>query len=176
MNERYKKISEFSILLALAVALPYLFHLTIPQSGKVLLPMHLPVQLAGFLISPLAGLILGIISPPFNFLISGMPPFPLFLTMMFELAAMGFFCGLFGKIMNPLWALLIAILLSKIFLALGWLIILSIGIEIPFSKNAIMAASFTPIITGFPGIALQILIVPSLVLILRRKKHSNSHQ
>ncbi|MCD6532351.1 hypothetical protein J7K99_07905, partial [bacterium] len=85
----------------------------------------------------------------------------------FELAAMGFICGIFGKKMNPLWALLIAIVVSKLFLALGWWLLTVIGVKIPIYKSAILIASFMAISTGFPGIALQILLVPSLVLILR---------
>ncbi|RKZ28205.1 ECF transporter S component, partial [bacterium] len=97
MRDRYRKISYFAVLLALSFVMPYLIHLTIPAGGKTFLPMHIPVQLAGFLIGPFAGFLLGIVAPPFNFIISGMPPFPLFIAMMLELGAMGFFAGLFHR-------------------------------------------------------------------------------
>ena len=168
MNEqKFKNLAYFAVLLALAVVLPYAVHIAVAQGGKVLLPMHIPVQLAGFLISPLAGLLIGLIAPPLNFLLGGMPPFPVFIPMMFELGAMGFLCGLLGKKMNPLWALLIAIFISKFFLAFGWWFLTVVGVKIPIYKSAILGASFMAVVTGFPGIALQILIVPSLVLILR---------
>jgi len=167
MTSKYRNLSYFAVLLALSVVLPYIVHIAVPQGGKVLLPMHIPVQLAGFLISPLAGFLMGIMAPALNFLISGMPPFPLVVPMTFELAAMGFICGIFGKKINPLWALLTAIVVSKLFLALGWWLLTVIGVKIPIYRSAILIASFMAISTGFPGIALQILLVPSLVLILR---------
>ncbi len=176
-NKQFKNLAYFGVLMALAVVLPYLVHITMAQGGKVLLPMHIPVQLAGFLISPLAGLLMGLVAPTINFLLSGMPPFPFLIPMTFELAAMGAICGFLGKKMNPLWALLIAIVVSKFFLALGWWFLTVVGVKIPIYKSAILGASFMAMVTGFPGIALQILVIPSLVLILRgvgRKKSPSS--
>jgi len=158
------------VLLALSVALPYLFHIVVPQGGRIFLPMHFPVQLAGFLISPIAGLLLGTFAPIFNFLISGMPPFPLFVTMMFELSIMGLICGLLGKRFNPLWALIIAILASKFSLALGWWIIFVLGIKTPITNEAIIGVSLGTLISGFPGIAIQILVIPSLTLIIGKTR------
>ncbi len=175
MRHHYENISYFAVFLALSIALPYLMHIAVPMGGKTFLPMHIPIQLAGFIIGPIAALLLGVIAPPFNFLISGMPPFPLFIAMMLELAAMGFFAGFFFKILKiPLIiSLAIAILLSKIFLIFGWWIVFLIGAPVPVSSKGAIALSIGAIVQGIPGIVAQFIIIPATIAAIHsiRRKH-----
>ncbi|RKY70366.1 MAG: ECF transporter S component, partial [Candidatus Latescibacterota bacterium] len=43
-------------------------------AGKVFLPMHFPVIVAGLLFGPFSGLLVGLFSPVLSFLLTGMPP------------------------------------------------------------------------------------------------------
>ena len=55
--------------LALAVLLPVGFHM-LGVAGRIFLPMHIPVLLAGFLVGPYCGLIVGLIAPGLSFLLT----------------------------------------------------------------------------------------------------------
>ncbi len=134
------------------------------------MPMHIPVQLAGFLLSPLWGMLLGLVAPPFNFVVSGMPPFPLFLAMMLELGAMGFFAGLFSRRLPCAVALAAAVVISKVFLALGFWLVALMGA--PFAAKSCWVAAFGAIVVGAPGIAAQLIIVPIVVAAVRKGKTS----
>lgn len=79
-------------LLALAVVLPSLAHLTgLPV--RTLLPMHWPVILAGLVYGWRGGMMVGALSPVVSFAFSGMPFPPMILPMSVELAAYGAVTG-----------------------------------------------------------------------------------
>ena len=59
------------------------------EIGKVLLPMHLGVFIAGIYLGASYGAIIGFITPLINS-IFGLPMFPTYLIMAIELAAYGF--------------------------------------------------------------------------------------
>ena len=94
-----KKIVLGGLLLALGLVLPFLTG-QIPKIGQMLLPMHLPVLIAGFVLGSPWGLAIGLLTPVLRSLLFGMPPmFPSAVVMGFELAAYGFFSGLFHKLL-----------------------------------------------------------------------------
>ena len=79
--------------IALGMILPY-FTGQIPTIGRMLLPMHIPVLLCGFLVGGPYGLAVGLILPLFRSYLLGMPPlFPTAVAMTFELGAYGFLTG-----------------------------------------------------------------------------------
>lgn len=83
-----------ALLLTLGLVLPFLTG-QIPQFGSMLLPMHLPVLLCGFVCSWPWGLAVGAVTPLLRSLLFAMPPmFPTALAMAFELAAYGCCTGL----------------------------------------------------------------------------------
>ena len=63
--------------------------------GRVFLPMHIPVLLAGFLAGPLAGFIVGLLAPGLSTLLTGMPPAVITPVMTLELPLYGLTAGLF---------------------------------------------------------------------------------
>ncbi|NLF21012.1 MAG: ECF transporter S component [Clostridiaceae bacterium] len=86
---RLRQLTLTAICIALGVVLPVLFH-SIPRSGQIFLPMHLPVLLAGLLAGPGWGMVAGILTPLISTWITGMPPIgPILFAMLFELAAYG---------------------------------------------------------------------------------------
>ena len=64
------------------------------------LPMHLPVMIAGILLAPCCGGLIGLIVPLVSSILTGMPPVPKLYFMLVELAAYGIFTGIFIRKMN----------------------------------------------------------------------------
>ncbi len=172
-----KKIVLAALFLALAYTLPFLTG-QIPQIGKMLCPMHFPVLLCGFMCGPLWGLMVGFISPLLRSLTLGVPVFyPSALCMAFELAAYGACAALIFKLLpkNKL-SVYIALLAAMIFGRIVWggAMFLCMGIAgTDFGIKAFLAGA---LLNALPGIVLQILIIPPLVMALcgmKRKAYEN---
>jgi hypothetical protein len=82
-----------ALLLALGVVLPIVFH-AIPLGGRVFLPMHLPTFVAGLMLGPVAGLVVGAGSPVLSALLTGRPTVFYMIPMVLELATYGLVSGL----------------------------------------------------------------------------------
>ena len=106
----YKWITS-GVCLALCMVLPFLTG-QIPQIGKALSPMHIPVLICGLVCGWPYGLVVGLIAPILRSLTFGMPPlFPTASAMAFELAAYGVFSGLLWKCLpKKVWALYAALI------------------------------------------------------------------
>lgn len=74
--------------LALCLYLPFLTG-QIPQIGRALSPMHIPVLLAGFLCGPWWAMVVGLVAPMLRHSLFLMPPLVTAIAMSFELAAYG---------------------------------------------------------------------------------------
>lgn len=172
-HDRILKITISALFLALAFILPF-FTGQIPQIGSMLLPMHIPVILCGFICGWPYGLLIGLLAPLSRSLLLGMPPFfPTALCMAFELMAYGAFSGYFYKRLpkNKLdiyLTLLIAMVLGRIVWGLAMFLCMSI------TNNTFTLAAFYAgaIGSAIPGIILQIVIIPILVMIIRQTKVS----
>ncbi len=89
-----RKITYGGLLLAIGIVLPQVFHLTGgPASGATFLPMHIPVLIAGLLLGPAYGLIVGVVTPFLSFLITGMPVVARLPFMVVELTVYGLVAG-----------------------------------------------------------------------------------
>ena len=98
-NRNLQNLVLSALFLALAFVLPF-FTGQIPAIGKMLLPMHVPVLLCGFVCGFPWGLLVGLIAPLLRSAILGMPVFfPTALCMAAELCAYGAFAALFHKIL-----------------------------------------------------------------------------
>ena len=82
-----------AMFIAIGVVLPQAFHM-IPNAGSVVLPMHIPVLIAGFAVGPLLGAICGFFTPLLSHLIFGMPPAMVLPSMLCELTVYGLMTGL----------------------------------------------------------------------------------
>ena len=71
--------------LALCLYLPFLTG-QIPQIGRALSPMHIPVLLAGFLCGPWWAMVVGLVAPMLRHSLFLMPPLVTAIAMSFELA------------------------------------------------------------------------------------------
>lgn len=169
-----KKTSTYKLVLsglfiALGLILPFLTA-QIPSIGNMLLPMHIPVLLCGFVCGGPAGTLVGFILPLFRSLLFGMPlMYPTALAMAFELAAYGFAAGLLYKLLPKKIPFIYAnLILSMIIGRIIWggvsLILYSLS-GLVFTWKIFMAAAF---VNAIPGIILQIVIIPLFVLALRK--------
>ena len=87
------KLALAGLFIALGLVLPF-FTGQIPSLGSKLLPMHIPVLLAGFVCGWPYGLAIGFIVPLLRSVLFGMPPmYPTAVAMAFELAVYGFATG-----------------------------------------------------------------------------------
>lgn len=98
-----KKSLVTAITVTVAVALPWLCHLLGGALGwgaglgEMLLPMHLPVMLAGIFGGPAVGLLCGVASPLISAALTGMPLPAVLPFMMVELAVYGLTAGLLRR-------------------------------------------------------------------------------
>lgn len=98
-NPRTSLITGTALLLALGVALPIVFH-AFPLGGRIFLPMHLPAFIAGLVLGPASGFVVGACSPVLSTLIMGRPPVFLMVPMIFEIATYGLVAGLVRRRMR----------------------------------------------------------------------------
>ncbi len=161
-----KNLVIAGLLTAIGVAMPSLFH-TIHLAGNIFLPMHIPVLLCGFLCGPLLGGICGFIVPFICGMITGMPPlFPVATYMAFELLGYGVLTGILGKKMNTYIALIISMLGGRAILGVAQAICLGIAGK-TFAFKAFLTGAF---VTAWPGILIQIILVPVLIMALKKAK------
>lgn len=163
--------AKSALFLALAVLLPVAVHGLGDNLGRVLLPMHIPVLLAGFLVGPAAGLLVGMIAPGLSHLISGtgMPPVDRIAPMAMELAMYGFVAGLaYARLrINIYISLILAMVLGRVMFGVGQLVR---GLMAGLSFGDAEFWSWGAMAAGLPGIMLQLVLVPILVAGVRRKR------
>ncbi len=158
-----------ALFLALGLMLPFLTA-QIPEIGSMLLPMHIPVLLCGFVLGWKWGLAVGFITPLFRTLLFSMPPLLTALPMAFELAAYGILTGLLyhlfrRKPVSVYLALILAMLGGRLVWGAARFVMFFFGTE--FSLPLFIAGAFTH---ALPGMILQLVLIPPLVLALRRLK------
>ena len=162
-----KQIAYTALFLALAIVMPIVFH-QFGLAGRIFLPMHIPVLICGFAIGPLAGVITGLLAPFLSHLLTGMPPSYAVPLMSMELPMYGLVAGIVYQRLklNIFIALIISMIVGRLMFALG-LIILGRFIELPYGPLEFLAAGGA-IVTGLPGILVQIVIIPPIVAALKR--------
>ena len=165
------KMSLAALFLALAYVMPFLTG-QIPEIGSMLCPMHLPVLLCGFLCGWPWGLAVGLIAPIFRSLTLGMPPlFPTAVCMAFELAAYGAVAGFMHKILpKKKFYIYCSLITSMVLGRLIWGAMMYICTGIRGGSFTLSAFLSGAIINAVPGIIVQIILVPLLVMVLDNPK------
>ncbi|MGN1096012.1 MAG: ECF transporter S component [Eubacteriales bacterium] len=171
-----KKLVYSAMFLAIALVLPFLTG-GIPQIGKALCPMHLPVLLCGFICGAQYGAVVGFTAPLLRSAIFHMPPLFTAIPMAFELMAYGLLAGLVyrllpKKIPYVYLTLFISMVGGRLIWGLASFILAGIrGTE--FSLAAFWAGA---IANAIPGIIVQIVLIPIIFLALRRAKLTLNEQ
>ena len=167
MNNRsinIRRMTFVAFFLALGVLLPFITG-QIPTIGSMLLPMHIPVLLCGYVCGWQYGLLVGFILPLFRSIFFCMPPlFPTASAMAAELAVYGFCTGMFGKKLGKGWgSLYISLIGAMLCGRAAW------GIA-AWGLNRIAGGTFTwkvffvqAFLNAVPGIILQLLLIPAIV-------------
>ena len=172
MSSKHKNLRQLilaAMFLTLALALPFLTG-QIPQVGSALCPMHIPVLLCGFFCGPWYALAVGLVAPLLRFALFGMPPLmPTGIAMCFELATYGFVSGLLykllpGKKVFTYVTLIAAMLAGRIIWGIARVILAGLA-QSEFAWTAFLSGAF---VNAVPGIILHILLIPVLVIALKR--------
>ena len=163
-----------ALMLAMAYVLPFMTG-QIPEVGSMLCPMHIPVLLCGFICGWPWGLAVGFTAPLLRSLTLGIPPlFPSAVCMAFELAVYGAIAGLMHRLLPKkrgyiYLSLLVAMLAGRIVWGIAMLVCLGITGG-TFTFSAFIAGAIT---NAVPGIILQIILIPLLIMLIERKKLVN---
>lgn len=157
--------------IALGVVLPFITANN-QQLGNIFSLMHIPVMLCGFVCSGYYGAAVGFVTPLLRSLIVGMPPmFPKASAMAFELMVYGMLCGILYKIfpkkniyIYP--ALIISMLAGRVVSGVVQYVFAGLSGS-SFDVITVIESLF---VTALPGIICHIIIVPPIVMILKKIK------
>ena len=162
-------LANAGMLFALGLVLPFLTG-QIPEIGNLLLPMHIPVLLCGFVCGCKYGFAVGFLLPVIRSLIFGMPVlYPSALNMAFELAAYGFFTGfiylIFRKknLISVYITLISAMLIGRGVKGIAAAIIYGVA-DKAYSFSMFIGGAF---IEAVPGIILQLILIPAIMVALK---------
>ena len=180
MSSKKKNLIDMALaamFLALALVLPFVTA-GIPQIGNALCPMHIPVLLCGFVCGPWYAMGVGFIAPLLRFALFGMPPImPIGIAMCFELAAYGLVSGLMYKYLPKKKPYIYVSLIGAMLIGRGvWgtarTVLYGLG-KSEFGFAAFISGAFT---TAIPGIIIQIILIPLLVMMIesltKKQKHT----
>ena len=164
-----KRLILSALFLALALVLPFLTG-QIPEVGAMLCPMHIPALLCGFFCGWPWGLMVGIVAPILRSITFGMPyMFPVAICMAFELATYGAVSGaLYQKMPKKKSSRYVALLVAMVAGRLVWgaARLVCAGLDVTaFGLSAFWAGAIT---SAIPGIIVQIILIPLLVMALEK--------
>ncbi len=170
MSKQIKKLTLSAMLLSLGIVLP-LLTAQIKEIGDTLLPMHLPVMLCGLICGAPFGAAVGFILPFMRSLIFGMPPiYPNAVWMACEMAVYGLVIGFVYKkskrkgLLSVYISLVAAQLSGRIVWGVVKALLLGIGGK-SFTIALFISGGF---IDSFPGIILQLILVPLIMTIINK--------
>ena len=160
-----------AMFLALAYVLPFLTG-QIQEIGSMLCPMHIPVLLCGFICGWPWGIAVGFAAPLLRSMILTMPPFfPKAVCMAFELATYGAVAGImYKKLPRKKCMVYVSLLTAMIAGRLVWGTAMFICMGLSggeFGWKAFLAGAVTQAI---PGIIIQIVLIPILIMALEKAK------
>ncbi|MCL2576707.1 MAG: ECF transporter S component [Defluviitaleaceae bacterium] len=167
-----KKLVVTAMLISISVIFPMAFHM-IPYglAGRSLLPMHIPVLLAGLICGPVFGLIAGIVSPIIAHVFTGMPPQGVVQGMVIELGVYGLISGLVLRFVRTnrasfdlYIALFAAMIAGRVVAGAAQALFLFDG---TYAMHMWISAYFG---YALPGIIIQLAFIPSVVMALERER------
>lgn len=168
-NKSLLNLNLSAMFLAIGLLLPFLTG-QIPQIGNMLLPMHLPVMLCGLICGWQYGALVGFITPLLRNLLFSMPQMPNCISMAFELCTYGLVIGLLYNrskwkcLFSLLKSMIIAMVAGRLVWGLAQMIILGVK-GTGFTFKAFLGGA---ILNAVPGIILQLILIPAIMLALHR--------
>lgn len=170
-----KRATIAAVCVALCTVLPMAFHsVGGPAAGRMLLPMHIPVFLAGLICGWPYGLACGLMGPVISHLISAMPSAAGLPGMMIELSTYGVISGVLIRVVHTkhIYAdlyicLLAAIVCGRIVGALVDILLFFV-FQVGEVSAALLVSSY--VVTSLPGTAILLIFVPTLVFTLMKAR------
>ncbi|WP_440896726.1 ECF transporter S component [Amphibacillus sp. Q70] len=166
-NQQTKRLVFVSLCIAIGLLLPQLVNiLPMARPGAILLPMHIPVLICGYIVGWRYGLLAGLILPLLAFFLTGMPPlFPIGVSMMIELGAYGLLTGLLYKVTDGkiFVSLIGAMIGGRVVYGIANSILFGVA-DMSFGMEAFVAGAF---VTALPGIIIQLLLIPPIIQALK---------
>ena len=164
-EQELRQIPLTALFITAAVLFPQFFHLF--GLGAAFLPMFLPVFAGAMVLNWKFALVLGVSSPLISWLFTGMPPLipPVLPVMLVELGSTALLLSFLRYHQKkPVWlALILGILWERFLLFILVMVIAPLfGITHPLFSMALVAG-------GFPGIALQLIVIPQLIPMLLKR-------
>lgn len=175
-KRKAQKMTLAGMLTAVGLLLPFVCAHGLGIPGTVFLPMHIPVFLIGLLCGPMYGGLCGLVIPALNCALTGMPAlYPNLPLMAGELCAYGLVSGLMMD-KTPLgkraWgvypALAVAMVCGR---AVYGALFQALLLVSPSMRALGVWAAF---VTGLPGVAVQLAVVPAIVLALTGARRRRS--
>ncbi len=165
-----KNLTLSALCLAIAMLLPFLTG-QIQTIGQMLCPMHIPIFLCAFICDWKWAGAIGFISPLLRSAWLGMPPMMMALGMSFEMAAYGIIAALLyaylpKKNSNVYVSLIISMIAGRIVWGIARVIISGVT-KTPFTWELFISGA---LLEAIPGIILHIVLIPIIVIALRRAK------
>ena len=162
-----QKLTLSAMFLAIAFLLPFMTA-QVPQIGSMLCPMHIPVLLCGFFCGAPWGLAVGCVAPLLRSGVLGMPVmFPEAICMTFELATYGFVAGwLYHKLPKKKGYVYVSLLVAMVIGRLVWGVVMFGCMGFDASKFGVSSFLAGALFGSVPGIIMQVVIVPVLVISL----------
>lgn len=169
MKITLNELLKTALMIAIGVVLPIAFH-AFGWTGRVFLPMHIPVLLAGFLLGPWSGVIAGATTPLLSSVLTGMPPMapmPIALQMSVELAVFGLLAGILYKQLKL--HILLSLVLTLVAGRFAFSLITMAAFPLLGLQGVTPAQVFgASLVTAVPGLILQLIAIPTLVYTLQR--------
>lgn len=166
---KYYRMILAALFLALAMVLPLLTG-QIPQIGNAFCPMHIPVILCGFFCGPWYAMAVGFVAPLLRFFFFGMPPImPTGISMCFELMTYGLSAAVLYRTLPKkkifvFVSLIGSMLAGRAVWGIARVVLYGMG-KSEFGWAAFMSGAF---VNAIPGIILQIVLIPILVVVLQK--------
>lgn len=161
-----KELVLSGLLLASGIILPMVFHM-FGMMGSIVLPMHIPVLLGGFLLPPTMALLLGIITPLISGLLTGMPViFPMAVIMAAELGVYGIAASLCTRKLKL--SLIPSLIISMVAGRIAAGLTVAVLVQLFGIKMSPVAYVTGAVVTGLPGIIIQLIFIPALVYAINK--------
>jgi hypothetical protein len=166
MRKKNLQITLSALFLAMGLLFPILFHGL--GLSHIFLPMFWPAAAAAFFLTVPQLLLLSIATPLLSALLTGMPPLapPIAQVMAAELLALTLTIALLHRytLLGDFWVMLCAFLASRSVLAFTALA------AAPLLGWPGQLFSLAMVATGLPGIAVMLIVIPSLIARLKKER------
>ncbi len=151
-----------SLFVALAVSIPWACHMIHPSAGPTVLPLFFFVLLSGAFLGWRAGVMVGLLTPLISYCLSGMPVVQIIPSIMSQTVVYGLAAGLLYRQLRC--GLVISLVGANIAGRLAAFLLMAQLADLEYATHL----AWSTLQTGWPGILLQLLFLPPIVIFLEK--------